>query len=117
MSDHIPLHRGVHGPLEEAANAILKKALSGETRRSAKSDVLTEWKAHDRRKREIYVASGTPDPSVRRGDFNRVANPSKPELNSREGSAPARGRGASGDFGLTDHMLASGSGAEWDDLA
>jgi len=96
----MPIRRGVHGPLEDAANAILKTALSGETRRSAKSDVLTEWKAHDRRKREIYVVSGTPDPSVRRGDFHRAANTSKPELNSREGHAPSRGAAARVTAGL-----------------
>lgn len=114
----MPIRRGIHGPLEDAANAILKQALSGETRRSAKSDVLTEWKAHDRRKREIFVASGVPDPSVRRGNFHRAANPSKPELNSREGHAPARTSGSVS--GLADFMTDQASvtsSAAWDDYA
>lgn len=116
----IPVRRGTHRQLEDVADQILRTALSGEKRRSLKSDILTPWKDHDRRKREIFVTSGTPDASMRKGDFHRVANPNKPELNSREGHAPARTSGASG---LSEFMggygasVGSSGSTDWDDYA
>lgn len=86
----IPLRRGVHGPLEEAANAIIKESLQGVTRRSEKSDILTPWKERERYSREVYQASGSPDAMIRKGTFYKSANPSRPDLNSREGVVRAR---------------------------
>ena len=84
---------GVHIALEEEANAILARSMAGITRQADKSDVLTPWKEQNRRRREVYVASGTPDPAVRQGMYNRRSNPSMPHLNSRDGffQAPRRG--------------------------
>lgn len=72
------------------------------TRHSEKSDILTPWKEQDRRNREVYVESGTPDPSVRRGMFHRAYNPERLDLNSREGIA----RGGRRDVGgsLAEHV-------------
>lgn len=73
---------GVHAPLEAAADALLKESLSKITRSADKSDILTPWKEQDRRRREVYVTSGTPDPATRRGIFGREWNPDRPHLNS-----------------------------------
>lgn len=81
---------GVHAPLEEAANEILRQQLSGITKHSDKSDILTPWKEQARKSREVYVPSGTPDASLRRGAFGRSANLGAPHLNSIEGHSPAR---------------------------
>lgn len=81
---------GIHIQLERAANEMLRQSMAGVTKNSEKSDVLTPWKEQDRYRREVYVTSGTPDPATRRGNFHRVANNDRPELNSREGHAPAR---------------------------
>lgn len=89
MSDGIIRH-GIHQPLEDAANEILRVALSTVTRHSDKSDVLTPWKEQDRRKREVYVSTGTPDGALRRGISHRVLNPGKPHLNSVEGQIPRK---------------------------
>jgi hypothetical protein len=85
--------RGIHPQLERAANEILRVSMAGVTKHSEKSDVLTPWKEQDRLRREVYVESGTPDPAVRRGNFHRVTNPERPELNSREGHSRARPAG------------------------
>jgi len=79
--------------LEDAANALLYPALASITRHADKSDILTPWKEHDRRKREIYVTSGTPDPALRRGIFTRAANSEHPHLNSVEGMTPPKSSG------------------------
>ena len=81
----MPLRRGPHAALEEAANALIKESLVGVTKHSAKSDILTPWKEAERYRREVYVASGVPDASTRRGIFHRVTNPTKPELNCLTG--------------------------------
>lgn len=85
-----PLRRGVHRPLEEEANRLIRESLKGVTKHSEKSDILTPWKEAERYRREVYVASGSPERAVRQGMFHRVTNPSKPELNSRDGIARAR---------------------------
>lgn len=90
MSDGMRLRSGVHLPLEAAADEILRKALSGITKHSEKSDVLTPWKEADRRKREVYVSTGTPDGSVRKGNFHRVANTQHGHLNSVEAMQPPK---------------------------
>ena len=85
------IKRGVHQPLEEAANQILADALRGVTKHSEKADILTPWKEQDRKRREVYVTNGTPDARIRRGMFHRAASTSHPHLNSRDGTAtPAR---------------------------
>lgn len=84
---------GIHLPLERAANEMLRQSLAGVTKHSEKADILTPWKEQDRYRREVYNKDGIPDSSMRRGNFHRVANRERPELNSREGHAPARSRG------------------------
>ena len=84
------IRHGVNPLLEAEADRMIRESLQGVTKHSEKSDVLTPWKMADRLKREVYVASGTPDPSIRRGMFHRSINPAKPELNSRDGVAPER---------------------------
>lgn len=85
-----PIRRGVHGPLEDEANRLIRESLQGVTKHSAKSDILTPWKEADRHRREIYISSGTPDPATRKGIFHRALNTTRPELNSRDGIARAR---------------------------
>lgn len=80
---------GVHLPLEEAANEILRAALAP-LPRSQKTDVLTEWKERDRKAKEVYSSGGTVDPAIRRGMYHRAWNPDKPYLNSREGHTRPR---------------------------
>jgi len=79
---------GVNRQLEDQADEILRLSLKSAKTHSEKKDVLTPWKAQDRISREVYVASGTPDPAIRRGVFGRVYNPVHRHLNSREGIAP-----------------------------
>lgn len=79
---------GIHKALEAEADLLLARSLSGITSHAAKSDILTPWKEQERRRREVYVTGGSPDPAIRRGMFKRSANPSSPHLNSRDGIAP-----------------------------
>lgn len=84
---------GLHKPLEDAANEILRQHLSGITRNADKSDVLTPWKEQDRRKREVYVSTGTPDGRVRRGIFSRAGvsgDSGFSHLSSVEGQTPPK---------------------------
>jgi hypothetical protein len=90
VSDGMILRHGVHKGMEDAANEMLRASMAGITKHSEKSDVLTPWKETSRRSREVYVESGTPDPSVRRGHFHRAWNSSAPHLNSVEGFAPPK---------------------------
>lgn len=78
---------GLHRFLEDEANRLLAQSMSGSTRWSDNSDILTPSKESRRRSREVMVSSGTPDPSLRRGSFTRAANTVRPDLNSREGVA------------------------------
>lgn len=89
----MPLRHGVHLPLEAAADEILRVALSKVTRNVDKSDVLTPWKETNRRRHEVYVSSGVPDGSLRRGLFHRTTNDMHPHLNSVEASSPPRSVG------------------------
>jgi hypothetical protein len=84
------VRRGTHRLLEDEADRLIRESLKGVTKHSEKSDILTPWKQQARYRREVYVASGVPDRSVRQGMFGRALNPSKPELNSRDGIAPPR---------------------------
>lgn len=79
------LRFGVYHPLEDEADRLIKESLEGVTKHSEKSDILTPWKEASRRKREIYVSSGVPDKAFRSGMFHRSANPTRPDLNSRDG--------------------------------
>lgn len=90
----MPLRRGTHAGLEAEANRMLRESLRGVTKHSAKSDILTPWKEAERYRREVYVASGVPDASTRRGNFHRVTNPTRPELNSRDGISRPRASGS-----------------------
>lgn len=83
----MPLRFGVHKELEAAADELLRQSMAGVTQHTAKRDVLTNWKQKDRWNREVYVGSGIPDPATRRGMFHRMANTTRPDLNSREGIA------------------------------
>lgn len=78
---------GVHQQLEEAADEILFPALAKITSQADKKDVLTPWKEKDRRRREVYVPSGTPDLSARVGYFHRAYNFRSAHLNSQPGGA------------------------------
>lgn len=80
---------GIHAPLEQAANDWIFGSLKGVTSQQEKSDILTPWKEHDRRSKEILTGSGAPpDAQIRRGMYHRAANRDKPYLNAREGIAP-----------------------------
>lgn len=87
------LRYGVHRPLEDEADRIIAQGLKGVTRHSDKSDILTPWKADDRKKREVYTSNGVPDRSVRQGMFHRAWNRDRPHLNSRDGLARHSGQG------------------------
>lgn len=81
---------GVHQALEDEANALIAQSIrAGGMSHSAKSDVLTPAKEQHRRRHEVLVSSGTPDPSTRRGMYHRAANRTLPHLNSRDGTTPA----------------------------
>lgn len=86
----MPLRTGVHREMEDAANELLRQQLSGITKHSDKADILTPWKETARKSREVYVSSGTPDASLRRGIFTRSWNSSSHHLNSVEGFAPPK---------------------------
>lgn len=99
------VRRGVHRPLEEEANRIIRESLKGVTKHSEKSDILTPWKEAERYRREVYVASGSPDQATRKGMFHRAANAARPELNSRDGVSRQRPSGMSSrTSGLADFV-------------
>lgn len=98
------VRRGVHRPLEDEANRLIRESLKGVTKHSEKADILTPWKEAERYRREVYVSSGVPDQATRRGMFHRVTNASRPELNSRDGVARQRPGGASRASGLADFV-------------
>lgn len=87
----MPLRSGVHAPLEAIADQLIKESLAGVTRHSDKADILTPWKEQERRRREVYVPSGTPDSANREGIFHRAKNPTSTHLNSRDGARTSRG--------------------------
>lgn len=84
------LRNGTCKELEAQADELIRLSLVGVTSREAKSDILTPWKQQDRWDHEVYVSSGTADPSVRMGQFSRAWNPKYPHLNSRLGHYPVR---------------------------
>lgn len=78
---------GTHRQLEEEADRLLRESLRGVTSHLAKRDILTPWKEQERRRREVFVSSGVPDPAIRKGMFGRVANTRQTHLNARDGIA------------------------------
>lgn len=102
---------GVHVHLEEQANRIIRESLAGVTRHSEKSDILTPWKENERRRREVFNSVGVADSAVRQGIFHRASNPSRPELNSRDGAARPRSLGSS----LAAHIESDYSGRSTND--
>jgi hypothetical protein len=107
----MPVRRGVHLPLEEAADDLLRADLKN-CRSHAEHDVLTPWKLHDRLKREVYTTEGTPDGSIRKGNYYRAHNPARPELSSREGHAPPRSRTGYSSSSGGYHSIADGPAVE-----
>jgi hypothetical protein len=87
MSDGGTIRYGIHPLLEAEANELIFGSLKGVTSQSAKSDILTPWKEHDRRAREVLAFSGVVDPATRLGIYGRAANTVQTHLNSREGVA------------------------------
>lgn len=112
MSDGMILRYGTHKPLEEVANEILRQSLSGITAHSEKKDILTPWKDQDRRRREVYTSTGTPDGALRRGNFHRSLNPSAPHLNSAEGFTPTKQQAQNARSLETGRF---GTSSPWDD--
>ena len=78
---------GVHPYLEAAADELLRQSFVGVTRAADRGGVLTPYMEAARRAREVYVASGVPDPAVRRGIYPRAPNPGRPDLHSRDSIA------------------------------
>ncbi len=89
MTD-MPLRRGVHARLEQAADDLIFAQTRKTTSHADKSDVLTPWKEVDRRRREVYTTEGTPDGALRQGIFGRVLNPEAPHLNSVQAMKPPK---------------------------
>ena len=83
------MRRGVHQQLEDEANEILKRSLAGQKTTEERSDILTPAKENLRRRREVLVASGTPDPAIRQGIYHRKMNRTQTHLNSRDGHTAA----------------------------
>lgn len=79
------MRHGTHAVLEAEADRLLHESLRGVTSFAAKKDILTPWKEADRKRREMTVPSGTPDPSLRRGMYNREWNSKHAHLNASEG--------------------------------
>lgn len=87
-----PVKSGIDEELEAEADQLIFDITRTTTRHGDKADVLTPWKARERRKREIYTGTGGPAPHIRQGVFSRAINPAQPHLNSREGVAAALAR-------------------------
>lgn len=99
------LRHGVHPMLEEEANRILRRSLTGVNTLGAKEGILSPWQEQERRRREVYVPSGVPDAASRSGIFRRASNPSRPDLNAREGVARgSRTRSGSSVDGLSSFV-------------
>jgi hypothetical protein len=91
------MHFGEHPLLEAEADRLIREGMRGITKHSDKADILTTWKAGDRRRREVFVSDGVPDRAVRQGMFHRNINPRNSNLNSRDGIAQAGIRFRTGD--------------------
>lgn len=80
------MRRGYHKVLEEEANLILRRG--ADSHPTDPTLILTPAKEALRRRKEILVTSGVPDPSLRRGVYGRSINATLTHLNSRDGVAP-----------------------------
>lgn len=105
---------GVAPLLEAEADRLIRESLKGVRSFAAKADVLTPWKEWKHRSREVYSATGLADPAVAQGMYGRALNPSRPELNSRDGVTPrprgtARPRGNSRNMGSLEAFVAENS--------
>ena len=100
------LRYGTHRALEAEADRLLKIDLARTSSLSSRSDILTPAKEGLRRRKEILVPSGTPDPSVRQGMYNRVYNTRQVHLNSRDGvsAGGVRFQGSQSTQGLQDFV-------------
>lgn len=98
---------GVHRALEDEADRLIRESLVGVTSQAAKKDILTPWKEKDRREREVYTDTGTPDVSTRSGMYHRAYNPTMPHLNSRDGTAM---RGRRTPSSMEQHVAEYGAG-------
>lgn len=85
------LRYGVHKELEAEADQLLKIDLGRTSSLASRSDILTPSKESLRRRKEILVPSGVPDPSVRQGMYNRAYNSQQVHLNSRDGISSGGG--------------------------
>lgn len=110
------VRHGVHPQLEEYADELLRRSNIGITRAEERGGVLTPYMLASRRAREVYPASGVPDPAMRAGLYHRAYNSGRPDLNSRDGiaaAAPGRlGRGLQLQTGSTDRPPRTRSDAE-----
>lgn len=75
------LRFGVHRGLEEEANRLLAVSLQGQSL-TERRDVLTHHQETLRRRREVFVSTGTPDPAIRSGIYGRASNSVLSHLNS-----------------------------------
>jgi hypothetical protein len=120
MTD-MPLRRGVHAALEQEADRIIRESLQGVYRHADKSDILTAWKIKERSRHEMFVPTGTPEPSVRQGIFHRALNPEMPHLNSqdRSGRRSRRIPTSMSDFVQEQQAISAAAEPErsgWDDV-
>lgn len=102
---------GVHPALEREADRLIRESLK-DVKRPSDNDVMTDWKKAHRRRREIMVPSGTPDPAIRQGMANRAVNRARPDLNARDGIARSSSRSTGGADSLSD--FAHGGGNYYD---
>jgi hypothetical protein len=75
--------------LEALADEMIRRSLTGVTKYSDKSDILTPWKLTMRQRREVLTSSGFPDAAIRKGMYKRAANTQKLELNCLAGETKA----------------------------
>lgn len=81
------VRHGVDVDLEAQADELIKQSFLERPDRIEKALILTVWMETSRRRREVYVADGVPDGSIRRGSFHRVINSLHTHLNAVEGTA------------------------------
>jgi len=87
-------HFGKWEAVEDQADEWIRKSFEGTTKYSEKAMILTPWKLQMREQREVLTSNGYPEKSIRSGMYNRCANTSNGELNSRDGIARARSCGS-----------------------
>lgn len=86
---------GVHRSLEDQATALIDASFAGSPtggRPPGRDKILTPAQIRLRRRREMLVSTGVPDPSIRQGLYRRAWNPVSSHLNARDGHAGMGGR-------------------------